>query len=168
MLNWSSWPMHSMDLLKVLVAEVEHSEIIWKWSLKWTRVFLTLHYFTRQIAESALKCVLWLWRSLFVLWLPGARIFLRKRRKCLSASRENGLNFSSQELRVKQKNNLFTIHQKRYISKLNKLSHDSPYFEFRSLCTKLLWIRNSRPNITSSVALDTEVTQKRFKKDKNG
>lgn len=69
---------------------------------------------------------------------------------------------------MEAKEYMFEIHQKRDISKPEKLADEYSYADFRSLRAKLLWISNSRPDATYAVTLLTQVTEDRTQNDKNG
>ncbi len=87
-----------------------------------------------------------------------------KKFKCKERDWDN-LQFAGVEIETKESG--FEVHQKRYIQKITELSHDATYADFRSLRAKLAWTNNSRPDISCSVALLTQVTEDVFNTDRS-
>ena len=51
------------------------------------------------------------------------------------------------------------MHQERYCLKINPLSKDCSFKDYRSRRQELAWLHHTRPNISSAVNLLTQVTE---------
>lgn len=82
-----------------------------------------------------------------------------KKFRCRPREFDN-LAFSGMEVYTRK--NYFEIVQTNYISKLCKLPKVCSFKEYSSLRAKLLWLTQTRPDITCAIAIATQVTEERF------
>lgn len=72
------------------------------------------------------------------------------------------LKFAGQQ--IEQHDDMFSIHQKNYILKLQKLTYKWTWADFRSLQVKLSWTKNPRTDTLFSVVKLAQVTKDMFTK----
>lgn len=74
----------------------------------------------------------------------------------------NNVKFAGQK--IEKHVDMFLIHQKNYISKLNKLTYKCTWADFGSLQPKFSWTTNSIPDISCSVAKLAQIIEAMFAK----
>ena len=59
----------------------------------------------------------------------------------------------------------FRVHEQGYMKKVEKLSKDATFSDYRKMRARLAWLTHTRPDICCSVALSPQVTEERFNND---